>query len=137
MGEDGVHDKGGATLRLAVQGAWVADNMKRLGSGAFYHLAYPAHQVHPEVLAKLKAGTPSYGRVEIYLLRGERGVLIADGELIAVHWFPHFIRVHLMIVNVYVERLGHEVRWENPAYFVTGASKKGASRQEATKPKDG
>lgn len=107
-------------MRLAVQGAWVADNVKRLGSGAFYHLAYPTHQVQPQLLQRLQRGLPAQGRVEIYLLRGEKGFLIADGELIAVHWFPEFLRFHFMIVNVYVEALAQEVPWECPDHYVTG-----------------
>ena len=105
-------------MRLAVQGAWVAENLKRLGNGAFYHLAYPTHQVHPQVLERLRAGTPGYGRVEIFLLREERGLQIADGEVIAVHWYPEFIRVHFMIVNVYVDDLGKEIAWESPDHYV-------------------
>ncbi len=106
-------------MRLAVQGAWVGDNLRRLGNGAFYHLAYPTHQVDSRLLERLRTGTPNYGRVEIYVLRENRGLKIADGELIAVHWFPEFIRIHFMILHVYVDDLGEEIHWENARYYVT------------------
>jgi len=105
-------------MRVAVRGAWVADNLQRLGEGAFYHLAYPTHQVHPQVLEKLRAGTPKYGRVEIHLLRERLALHIADAELIAVHWFPELIRVHFMIARLYVESLHTEVEWEDPDHLV-------------------
>lgn len=105
-------------MRLAIQGTWVADNLRRLGSGAFYHLAYATHQVHDEILQKLRRGTPTYGRVEIYLVRDARGVKVADGEVIAVHWFPEFIRVHFMIGRVDTEQPAVDVPWEDPDHLV-------------------
>lgn len=105
-------------MRLAVQGAWVADNMRRLGSGAFYHLAYATHQVHPDVLGRLRKGTPSYGRVEIYVIRDGNGLPIANGEIVAVHWFPQFIRIHFMIGTVFIDEVGETIRWEDEEYAV-------------------
>lgn len=104
-------------MRLAIQGTWVADNLRRLGSGAFYHLAYATHQVHDEILQKLRRGRPTYGRVEIYLVRDSRGVMVADGEVIAVHWFPEFIRVHFMIGRVYTEEPAVDKVWEDPDHL--------------------
>lgn len=105
-------------MRLGIQGAWVADNLRRLGSGAFYHLAYATRQVHEEILQKLHRGALAYGRVEIFLVRDGRGMRVADGEVIAVHWFPEFIRVHFMIGRVYTEEPPIELSWEDPDHLV-------------------
>lgn len=98
-------------MRLAVRGAWVADNLRRLGQGAFYHLAYATHQVHPDVMERLRSGRPQQGRVGVYLVRDSRGIQIADGELVAIHWFPEFIRIHFMISKVFGEDLGEVISW--------------------------
>lgn len=100
-------------MRLAVRGAWVADNLRRLGSGAFYHLAYATHQVHPDVLQRLRTGRLQQGRVVVYVLRDGKGYQIADGEIVAVHWFPEFIRIHFMIGRVFIEQLGDVIPWED------------------------
>lgn len=105
-------------MRLAVQGAWVADNLKRLGSGAFYHLAYATHQIHPALLARLRRTSYHEGRLKIYVLRGDVGYEVADGEVVSIHWFPEFIRVHFMIGKVYVDEIGDETRWEDTDYLV-------------------
>jgi len=110
-------------MRLAVQGAWVADNLKRLGSGAFYHLAYATHQIHPEILARLRRSRHYEGRVHIYLLRDQAAYQVADGEVVAIHWFPEFIRVHFMIGRVYVEELADEALWEDTDYLVLPESR--------------
>lgn len=100
------------TVRLAVQGAWVADNLKRLGGGAFYHLAYATHQVHPQLLTRIRRSSYE-GRVRIFVLRDDTGIEVADGEIVAIHWFPEFIRIHFMIGNVYVDEPGREEPWED------------------------
>jgi len=105
-------------MRLAVRGAWIADNLRRLGSGAFYHLAYPVHQVHPEVLQRLRSGAGSQGRVDVYFVRDGKGVHIAGGEIVAVYWFPQFIRVHFMIGKVYVDEPGEVIEWPDGELLV-------------------
>lgn len=99
-------------MRLAVKGAWVLENLRRLGSGAFYHLAYATQQVHPDVMERLKRKVPAHGRVSIYWLSPEQtAVRFAAGEVIAVHWFPEFVRIHFMILNILEgEELG-ELAW--------------------------
>lgn len=105
-------------MRLGVRGAWVIDNLKRLGIGAFYHLAYATHQVHPQVLARLRKGVAYQGRVDVFVVRDGRGVRIADGEIVAVHWYPEFLRIHFMIGRVYVDEPGEEVGWSDEACLV-------------------
>lgn len=107
-------------MRLGVRGAWIADNLRRLGSGAFYHLAYATRQVDPEVLDRLRHGSGISGRVDVYVVRDGRGVQIADGEIVAVHWFPEFIRVHFMIGKVYVDELGEVIEWGDDEHLVLG-----------------
>jgi len=105
-------------MRLAVQGAWIADNLNQLGSGAFYHLAYASHQIHPELLRKLRRASFHEGRVRVFILRGDVGYEVADGEVVAIHWFPEFIRIHFMIGKVYFDEVGAETSWEDTDYLV-------------------
>ena len=99
-------------MRLAVKGAWVLENLRRLGSGAFYHLAYATHHVHPKVMERLKTRVPSEGRLQIYWLSQEGpAVRFASGEIIAVHWFPEFVRIHFMILSVLDSEEMEEMAW--------------------------
>jgi hypothetical protein len=107
-------------MRLAVRGAWIADNLRRLGSGAIYHLAYPTHQIDPHVLELLRQGASTQGKVAIYVVRDGRGVQVADGEIVAVHWFPQLIRIHFMIGKVYVDEIGEVIDWSDSDYLVRG-----------------
>lgn len=116
-------------MRLAVRGAWIADNLRRLGSGAFYHLAYATHQVDPHVLHWLRQGPGVQGRVDIYVVRNGRGVQIADGEIVAVHWFPEFIRVHFMIGKVYIDEIGEVIEWGDSDHLVRGGGPSTANRE--------
>ncbi len=87
-------------MRLAIRSTWVIENLEKLGPGAFYHLAYATSQIHPDVLRKLKVRAFDYGKVDIYCLREDRGLWVASGEVIAVHWYPEFLRIHFMITEV-------------------------------------
>ncbi len=109
-------------MRLAVRSAWIADNMRRLGSGAFYHLAYAAYQVEPEVLRMLRSGAPVQGRIDVYYVTDGKGVHIADGEIVAVHWFPEFIRIHFMIGKLYIDEMGEMIDWPESQYLVLGGN---------------
>lgn len=112
-------------MRLAVRGAWIADNLRRLGSGAFYHLAYPTREVEPALLERLRQGTPSQGRVDVYVVRDGKGVHIASGEIVAVHWFPEFIRIHFMIGKVYVDEPGELIDWPGGDHLVLAGGPSG------------
>lgn len=108
------HDGEVVGLRLGVKGAWVLENLRRLGSGAFYHLAYATHHVHPQLMNRLKTRSPVEGRVEIYWLTPDRtAVRFATGEVIAVHWFPEFVRIHFMIVSVLTPDEEGFIEWES------------------------
>jgi hypothetical protein len=110
-------------MRLAVKGAWVLENVRRLGSGAFYHLAYATNQVHPEVLNQLRTTTPPQGKVRIYWLSQERlAIGFASGEIIAIHWFPEFVRIHFMILNVLAKENVDNRVWEEE-YLVLPSEK--------------
>lgn len=101
-------------MRLAVKGAWVLENLRRLGSGAFYHLAYANTQVHRDLFERLKSRPPSHGRVDIYWIAREGFALhFAVGEVIAIHWFPEFVRVHFMILSVLDGDTVESIPWES------------------------
>lgn len=101
-------------MRLAVKGAWVLENLRRLGSGAFYHLAYANQQVQPDLLEKMKRRVPAHGRVHIYWIsREEIAIRFAVGEVIAIHWFPEFVRIHFMILSVLEGDEMDDIPWES------------------------
>lgn len=42
-------------MQAAVRRVWVLENMMKIGSGGFYHLAYAQSQISPELsVARLK-----------------------------------------------------------------------------------
>lgn len=105
-------------MRLAVRGAWVAHNIRQLGNGSFYHLSYATHQVHPELLEKLRHARMKQSKVKVYVLRDGKGFLVADGEIVAIHWFPEFIRIHFMINGVFVEEIGEVISWHDAEHLL-------------------
>lgn len=112
-------------MRLAVKGAWVLENLRRLGSGAFYHLAYANHQVHPDLFERLRSRPSSHGRVHVYWLSREgRAVHFAVGEVIAIHWFPEFVRIHFMILDVLEGDRMYDIPW-NTHYMLTPSDAEG------------
>jgi hypothetical protein len=75
--------------------------MEKIGPGGFYHLAYALSQIDPDVLHELRRSS-DYGKIRIFLLGDDQSALhVANGEIIAIHWFPEFIRIHFMIEAVY------------------------------------
>src|SRR5690606_27414316 len=107
-------------MRLAVRGAWIADNLRRLRSGAIYHLAYPTHQIDPHVRELLPQGASTQGTFARYVVRDGRGVHVPDGEIVAVHWFPQLIRIHFMIGRLSVDELGDVLDWRDSYCLVRG-----------------
>ena len=107
-------------MRLAVRGAWIADNLRRLGSGAIYHLAYPTHQIDSSRTRTFTAGhvDPREGRHlcgprrprRASRRRGDRrGALVSQ-----------LIRIHFMIGKVYVDEIGEVIDWSDSDYLVRG-----------------
>jgi hypothetical protein len=87
-------------MQAAIRRVWVLENMAKIGPGGFYHLAYAHSQSSPELLREIRH-TSDYGKIHIYLLGDDDHALhVADGEVIAIHWFPEFIRIHFMIAVV-------------------------------------
>ncbi|NLN20301.1 MAG: hypothetical protein GX162_13675 [Firmicutes bacterium] len=98
-------------MQAAIRRVWVLENMKKIGPGGFYHLAYAHHQTSPELLQELKRRS-DHGQIHIFLLSDVGHALhIADGEVIAVHWFPEFLRIHFMIRSVYDMAVAPRSRW--------------------------
>ncbi len=102
-------------LQFVVKNSWVADNLRSLGSGKLYHLAYRPDDMDPEVAkevagALLRPGEPA--EVALLTAHGEP-VPVADVELHEVHDFPGYCRFDFRILRVYPEhRPGPE-----PAYL--------------------
>lgn len=110
-------------MLVAVKGAWVLENVRRLGSGAFYHLAYAHRQVDTALLQQLKHKGPAEGRITLYWIAREGIALrFATGELLAIHSFPEFIRLHFMIVSVFEGEAISEMPWDGE-YLVIPAPK--------------
>ena len=87
-------------MRAAVRRAWVLDNIQKIGAGGFYHLAYAHNQIQPEFMERIKE-ISDYGKIQVFLLVDDKSaLLVAKGEVFAIHWFPEFIRIHFMIENV-------------------------------------
>ena len=86
-------------LQLLVRNAWVADNLRSLGPGRMYHLAYRLADMAPEVVedlatGRLVAGVPA----EVALLSGSGDpVPVADVELEGVHDFTSYCRFDFRI----------------------------------------
>jgi hypothetical protein len=99
-------------MKAGIRRMWVVVNMAKIGTGGFYHLAYALSQVEPELLQLLRRSS-DYGRIYIHLVDDEhRAWPIAVGDVIAIHWFPEFIRVHFMIAQVtYPEKVA-AVPWD-------------------------
>ncbi|HEY8417361.1 MAG TPA: hypothetical protein VIK93_04935 [Limnochordales bacterium] len=101
-------------MRAAVQRAWVLHNMEKIGPGGFYHLAYAHHQISPGFMEAMRAAS-HYGKIHVCLLADDGTALdAADGEVIAIHWFPEFIRIHFMIENLRPLTEAPRVPWPGP-----------------------
>lgn len=99
-------------MQAAIRRVWVLDNMAKIGPGGFYHLAYAQSQISSEALRELQH-TSDYGKIHIYLIGDESQALhIADGEIIAIHWFPEFIRIHFMIEKVRDLGVAPRITWD-------------------------
>lgn len=91
------------TLQLLVRNAWVADNLRSLGPGKMYHLAYRLADMDPEVAedlvnGHLTAGTPA----EVALASGsEEPIPVADIELSGVHDFISYCRFDFRILRLH------------------------------------
>ena len=99
------------------------ENMRRLGSGAFYHLAYAKHQIHPDVIEQLRKAHPANSRIKLYWLSQENtAIRFASGEIITVHWFSQFVRIHFMILDVLSNKDTEEIEW--PTEFMVSLTTK-------------
>lgn len=60
-----------------------------------------------------------YGKIHIHVVGDDNNALhVADGEIIAIHWFPEFLRIHFMIGSVRDMDSAVRVRWEGE-YLLT------------------
>lgn len=87
-------------MRAAVRRVWVLENLTKIGTGGFYHLAYPHNQITQELLKDMRHRF-DHGRIQVFLLSDDSTAYhVADGEIIAIHWFQSFVRIHFMIRDV-------------------------------------
>lgn len=105
-------------MQAAIRRVWVLDNLAKIGPGGFYHLAYAHSQINPSVLREIRR-TSDYGKLHIHLLGDNTNALhVADGEIIAIHWFPEFIRIHFMIEAVHDMDTAVQTPWETDYMLV-------------------
>lgn len=105
-------------MQAAIRRVWVLENMKKIGPGGFYHLAYAESQISPELLREMKRSS-DHGQIHVFLLGDDGHALhVTDGEVIAVHWFPEFLRIHFMIGCVREMAAAPRTRWMND-YLLT------------------
>lgn len=93
----------GRVLQLLVKNSWVADNLRSLGSGKMYHLAYRVADMDPEVAEDIVSGhlTPgTMGEVALAVPDGDP-VPVADIELSGVHDFVSYCRFDFRIRRVH------------------------------------
>lgn len=91
---------GTRVLQFLVRNAWVADNLRSLGPGRMYHLAYRVADMAPDVARDLAAGQLGPGMAaQVALLAAPSGEPspIADVELESVHDFVSYCRFDFCI----------------------------------------
>jgi hypothetical protein len=104
-------------VQAAIRRVWVIENMAKIGPGGFYHLAYAHTQIDPAMLREMKRSS-HYGKIGIFLLGDDDTALhVADGEVIAVHWFPEFVRIHFMLETVRNLDTAPRITWSS-AYML-------------------
>lgn len=86
-------------LQLLVRNAWVADNLRSLGPGKMYHLAYRVADMDPEVAEDVVSGHLGPGMpAQVALASGDGDpVRVADVELSGVHDFVSYCRFDFRI----------------------------------------
>lgn len=86
-------------LQLLVRNSWVADNLRSLGPGKMYHLAYRVADMAPDVTEDLATGQLAAGMpAEVALLSGTGDPIpVADVELEGVHDFISYCRFDFRI----------------------------------------
>jgi hypothetical protein len=83
-GEQEVEQKGQEekVLQMAVKIQWTVDNLRALGVGSMYHLAYRPNEISYEVLVHVNTGEIKPGtKAEIVFIGGPRPVRIAEATI--------------------------------------------------------
>lgn len=66
-------------LQMVVKIQWTVDNLRTLGAGSMYHLAYRPSEISYDVLVDINSGKIGPGtRAEVIFIGGHRPVKVAD-----------------------------------------------------------
>ncbi|NLG78875.1 MAG: hypothetical protein GX492_03465 [Firmicutes bacterium] len=66
-------------LQMVVKIQWTVDNLRTLGAGSMYHLAYRPCEISYDVLVDINSGRIGPGtRAEVIFIGGHRPVKVAD-----------------------------------------------------------
>ena len=97
-----------SVLQFVVKNSWVADNLRSLGPGRIYHLAYRADDMDPAVVRDLEQGLLGPGaRAEVALVEpGGEPVPVADVEVLEVHDFSTYCRFDFRIQRLHPRGAG-------------------------------
>ncbi|HEY8425213.1 MAG TPA: hypothetical protein VIK73_04265 [Limnochordales bacterium] len=90
-------------LQLLVRNSWVADNLRSLGPGKMYHLAYRTVDMAPDVLEDMATGQVAAGvPAEVALLVGAgEAIPVADVTIEGVHDFVSYCRFDFRILRLH------------------------------------
>ncbi len=88
-------------LQMVVKIQWTVDNLRTLGTGSMYHLAYRPSEVSYDVLVDIGAGRIRPGAPgEIIFIGGQRPVRVADVAIQNVIASKGFRRFDFKIVRI-------------------------------------
>ncbi|MGE5592658.1 MAG: hypothetical protein ACM3X3_03105 [Betaproteobacteria bacterium] len=95
-------------LQMVVKIQWTVDNLRTLGAGSMYHLAYRPCEISYDVLVDINSGRVGPGtRAEVIFIGGQRPVKVADAVIENVVTSKGFRRFDFRIVRTFP---GEEVR---------------------------
>lgn len=91
---------GEGVLELLVEGAWVVDTLRALGSGHMLHLSFGTDQVEPETLSAMESGRIGPGALGEILAMGQRLKRVATFELQKINLFQNYLRLDFRLLSV-------------------------------------
>ncbi len=88
------------TLQILIKEQWLVESIRALGSGYYSHLAYPLHEIEPDVGNDIQNPKLKGVLGEIINTDGQTGQLIATVEVERVNHFQSFIRFDFRILEI-------------------------------------
>lgn len=89
-------------LQMVVKIQWTVDNLRTLGAGSMYHLAYRPCEISYDVLVDINSGKVGPGtRAEVIFIGGQRPVKVADAVIENVVTSKGFRRFDFRIVRTF------------------------------------